>query len=314
MTWTTSIANSAGSPNRCGNGTESGDPRVQVLLHLEQGRGAEQPRSDADDADPERAQLARRRQDHADDAALRRRVGGLADLSFVGRHRSRRDDNPALAVPPRLQPGHVRRDQTHHVEGADQVDFDQVAEVLEGHRVPSLSTIRCGFATPTQLIRIRAAPWTSLARADRRFGGGFVGDVAGDRQRADLAGQGLDPVTVDVDHRHPGAGFGQMTGGLGTQPGGRAGHHRRAIPQIQAVLLVASHHLRSWRHHTPLTDAAKAAYANLLQTRVCRAAEPRSVGNRWLSSVLMINCNKRLLGGFRCVHPRYSPVRRSQRS
>src|SRR5271166_3676926 len=62
------------------NGT--GQTGVEVTLHREQGGGAEQAGGDANDADTVRAQLARSRQDHADDPALRGGIGSFAALAL----------------------------------------------------------------------------------------------------------------------------------------------------------------------------------------------------------------------------------------
>src|SRR5207244_3580930 len=61
-------------------------------------RRVEDPGRDRHDADPELGEVACDRERHADDAALRGRIGGLADLAVEGRDRGRVDD----ATPPPL--------------------------------------------------------------------------------------------------------------------------------------------------------------------------------------------------------------------
>ena len=63
-------------------------------------RGVEQPRRDGADPDADRGEVAGDRQRHADDAALRRRVRGLADLPVEGRDRGGVDDDAAVAGAP----------------------------------------------------------------------------------------------------------------------------------------------------------------------------------------------------------------------
>ena len=94
-------------------------------------RGVEEAGGDRDDADAARGQVARRRQRHADDAALRGRVGDLADLAVVGGDRGRVDADAALALLVGLVLAHRGGGEAEHVEGADQVDLDDVGEVLE---------------------------------------------------------------------------------------------------------------------------------------------------------------------------------------
>ena len=82
-------------------------------------------------ADAHARELARDRQRHADDAALRRRVGGLADLAVECRHRGGVHDHAALAVLAGRVLGHRLGREPNHVEGADQVDGDDAREVRQ---------------------------------------------------------------------------------------------------------------------------------------------------------------------------------------
>ena len=71
---------------------------LRLLRQRAQHRRAENARRDRQHADAEWREFARRRQRQRGDAALGRRIGGLADLAFEGGDRSGRDDHAALAV------------------------------------------------------------------------------------------------------------------------------------------------------------------------------------------------------------------------
>ena len=83
------------------------------------------------DADAALGHVARRGQGHADDAALRGRVGDLADLAVVGGDRGGVDADAALAFLVGLVLAHRRGGEAQDVEGADQVDLDHVGEEFE---------------------------------------------------------------------------------------------------------------------------------------------------------------------------------------
>ena len=76
-------------------------------------------------------QVARRRQREADDAALGRGVGDLADLTVEGGDRRGADADAPLASLVRLVVHHRGGGQPQDVEGADQVDLDHVVEELQ---------------------------------------------------------------------------------------------------------------------------------------------------------------------------------------
>ena len=101
-------------------------------------RRVEQPGRDRHDADAALGEVARRRERHADDPALGRRVGDLADLPVVGGDRRGVDADPALALGVGLVAEHRRRGEAQHVERADQVDLDDGLERVGGVR-PALT-------------------------------------------------------------------------------------------------------------------------------------------------------------------------------
>ena len=104
-----------------------------VLRKTGQQRGLEQAGRDGDHPHLSLGQFPGDRQRHPDDAALGRRVGGLADLAVEGGDGSGVHDHPALlAVQVRRQ--HPFRGEPGDIEGADQVHLDDLAEQVEGKR------------------------------------------------------------------------------------------------------------------------------------------------------------------------------------
>ncbi len=116
-------------------------------------RGVEQARGDRVDADAQRGEVAGGGQRHADDAALRRAVGGLPDLAVVGGDRRGVHADAALAVLLGLVAGHSRRAEAQRVERADEVDRDDGLERLE---------LRGPRARDRPLRPADAAQWTEI--------------------------------------------------------------------------------------------------------------------------------------------------------
>src|SRR3546814_20808290 len=75
--------------------------------------------------------VARDRERHADDAAFRRGVSGLADLAVLGRDARGVDDRAALAVFHRVERQHPRRRLGDAAERTDAVDLADPVERLE---------------------------------------------------------------------------------------------------------------------------------------------------------------------------------------
>ena len=103
MQCSTSAANSRGSPSRFGNGTDGAERILRLLRQRAQHRRAENAGRDRQHANAELREFARRRQRQRGNAALRRRIGGLADLALEGGDRRGGDDDAALAVRQRLE-------------------------------------------------------------------------------------------------------------------------------------------------------------------------------------------------------------------
>src|SRR5437016_8013135 len=92
-------------------------------------RRLEDARRDRHHADAELGEIARDRQRHAHDAALRCGVGGLPDLAIECGDRRRVDDHAALAGRARRLFSHLAGDEADTVERPDQVDLDDTREL-----------------------------------------------------------------------------------------------------------------------------------------------------------------------------------------
>ena len=117
------------------------DVLAQVLLELvgrlagTVDRGLDETRRHGVDADAGCRQVAGDRERHADDAALRRRVGRLADLAVERRRGGHVDDRPPGSVGvKRFGLRHHGGGLAQHVERSDEVDPDHHLELVEFHR------------------------------------------------------------------------------------------------------------------------------------------------------------------------------------
>ena len=122
---------------------------------------------------PDRREVARGRQRHADDPALGRRVGDLADLAVVRGDRRGVDADAALALGVGLVAEHRRGGEPQHVERADQVHVDDGLERVEAVR-PALASRALRPADPRaadrdpQLARGLRRPRRPRRRRSRR--------------------------------------------------------------------------------------------------------------------------------------------------
>ena len=203
-----------------GEGHGLAQPLARLLGQRREQLGVEQARRDGHDADALVGQVARRRQRHADDAALGGRVGDLSDLPVVGGGRRGVDAHAALArVALRIVGEHGRGGEAEHVEGADQVDPD---DGLEGHEVvrPAaagdlLSPARAGAA------HADAQPAAGLrGLLGRGLDLVLVADVGVHEGRAvaELVGQRLPALVVDVGDGHARAAVVQPADGRLAEP------------------------------------------------------------------------------------------------
>ena len=153
----------------------------------------EYSRRDGVDADAELGEFARRRQDQADDAAFRCRIGGLADLAFVGRDRGGADDDAALAVGERLEVCMAAAASRIALNVPIRLIANDALEVGERHRA-LFADDALGRADAGAIDEDARRAVIGGGFGDRRLGRGAVSDVAGDGD------------AVDVD-RHLGGGF-----------------------------------------------------------------------------------------------------------
>ena len=183
----------------------------------------------------ELGELARRRQDEADDAALRRCVSGLADLAIESRHRGGADDHAALAVGERFEPLHAGCDKPHRIESADQVDANDALKIGEWLRtVAADDAFRRADARAIDQNARRAVVGGGFG--DRRLGRGAVGHVAmnGDAVGVDRdLGGGL---SIHVEDGDLGAGLGQHARSGGPEAGAAAGNDRCMSANIHGQL------------------------------------------------------------------------------
>ncbi len=184
MTCSAVEANSSGRPRRAGCGTWAARPSRISCGEAAEDRGVEDAGRDRADPDQRAGQVAGGDQGHADDAGLGRGVGDLADLALPGRDRGGEHADAALAVLG-LVGGHPGGGEPQHVEGADQVDVDDLA----------VEVVVAGAAVLVDQPHGAAAPGAVHERAQRRLRGGDVerrvdalrvADVGG-RERRELA-------------------------------------------------------------------------------------------------------------------------------
>ena len=143
---------------------------------------------------PDGREVARRRQRHADDRALRGRVGDLADLAVEGRDRGGVDAHAALADPVGSFAHHRRGGQPQHVEGADQVDRGSRSRTARARAAPRLPATRSAQPMPAQQTAIRSPPGCAAAARRPPATASCVGHVGRARTMAalaELAGQRL---------------------------------------------------------------------------------------------------------------------------
>ena len=141
-------------------------------------------------------------------AALRGRVGDLADLAVEGGDRGGVDAHAALAVVVGLVAEHRAGGEAQDVEGADQVDADHGLEGLELVRRRAGRRPSPAQPTPAQQTLIRSPPGSAGGCRPRRpatsSGVGHVGlDEARAARRARRRAPG--PLLVEVGDRHDGA-------------------------------------------------------------------------------------------------------------
>ena len=96
--WMASAAYSSGAAEARRERDLAAERVARLLGQAREQRRVEQAGRDRADADAGLGEVARGRERHADDAALGRRVGDLADLAVVGGDRGGGDADAALAL------------------------------------------------------------------------------------------------------------------------------------------------------------------------------------------------------------------------
>ncbi|PAV67825.1 hypothetical protein WR25_02695 [Diploscapter pachys] len=177
---------------------------AQAVLRLLRQRGEERSpedsRRDGHDADAIAGEFAGDRQRHADDAALRSGVGGLADLTVVRCDRSRVDHDAALLAD-RL--GRVERcgEFRQDVEAADQVYADDLRERRERQRLAVTVDHFRRRRDPSAVHQDARLAVHRLRFRDGVRDGLVVRDVHADEVSADLPSQRRSRVLVEVEDR-----------------------------------------------------------------------------------------------------------------
>ena len=199
---------------------------ARLLWQRAQQRRLEEARRDRADADRGAREVARGRQRHGDDAALGRRVGDLADLAVERRDRRGVDDHSALAALVELVLLHPRGGVAHHVERADQVDLDHALE-----RVEVVGPVLVHGALGPADARAADGDPQVAGLAGGGHGGLHlvgVGDVAELEARppAELLGERVALLLVEVGDGHVRAPGVQEAGGGGAETRGPAGDQR----------------------------------------------------------------------------------------
>ena len=177
---------------------------ARLLGQRREQRRVEQARRDRHDADALVGQVARRRQRHADDAALGGRVGDLADLPVVGGGRRGVDAHAALAV---LACGSLASIAAAAKRSTLKVPIRLIPMMVsKGMRScgPRLPAIFCAQPVPAQHTQMRSPPPACAACSAAASTSSSSRDVGVHEGRAvaELVGQRLPALVVDVGDGH----------------------------------------------------------------------------------------------------------------
>ena len=213
--------------------------------------------------------LARRRKRQPDDAALRGRVGRLADLAVIGRNRGRVDDDAALAFLQRLGLAAIGREQPQHIERADQIDLDHLLVVGKRHRpVAADDALRRTDAGAVEQDTRRAE--LGIGFLHGRFSACGIRHVALHRDTADRLGMRIRRIQIDVEQRDLGARCRQHRGCRGAETGAAAGDDRGVSFNIHSILPCCVRVLDQQRDALPAADTGGSD--TIVQTRALELA------------------------------------------
>src|SRR5215213_5354 len=231
----TSAAYSSGRPNRFGNCTCL-ERLANLVARLRHHRRVHDPGRDRAAPDPEARELARDGEHHPEHAALRRRVGDLADLPFEARDGGGVDDHASFAGLRRLGLGDRLGGKPDHVERADEVHVHDSTEAVEVVR-PVTAEHELGPADP-------GAADCAVETAERVDGGRhgapdavLVADVGLDEPARALA-------LTQVGDDDVSAGAGELLGRRGAEARGPARDEERLALDPQEPLGTAA--LANW--------------------------------------------------------------------
>ncbi len=174
--------------------------------------GEENAGRDGDDADGHLGEVPGDGEGHGDDAAFGGGIGGLADLAFIGGHRSGVDDDAAFLAD-EVRGGEAGGEFGEDVEGADKVDGDDLGEF--GEVVGGTFTVhRFGGDADAGAVDEDAGDAVGDFGGFQGLGyGGFVGDVGLEEFCAEFGGFGFAAGAVTVQNGDFGAAGGQKFGG-----------------------------------------------------------------------------------------------------
>ena len=131
----------------------------------------------------------------------------------------------ALAVD-RFELAHLRRREADHVEGSDEVDPDHFLEV--GQRLGAIAADHAlGDADAGAIDEHPRGPMRRGGFGDRRSDGGFIRDVACDREAADRLGRLFRRGRIEVEDRDLRCLGGERLRRRAAKSRAAAGHDRR---------------------------------------------------------------------------------------
>ena len=183
-----------------GEGHPSGQGVLHFLGHAKEHGRAKDARCNGHVADAVACQVAGDGQGHAHHATLGCAVGGLADLAVVGSDAGGGNQHSALTGGLRLVLAHGLGGQADHVEAADEVDGDGLAEQCQcvGAVFAHGLLGRCNACAVDQAHE--------LAHRDRLghhgLAVGFAADIAAHEGATNFLGHGLALVGLHVGDDH----------------------------------------------------------------------------------------------------------------
>ncbi|MNT25966.1 hypothetical protein D3C72_1615130 [compost metagenome] len=175
------------------------------LGQLQQQRRGEEARRHGAHADGVLREVARHRQGHADEAALRGAVGLLAHLAVEGRDGGSEEHHALLAVVECVELRAARCEEARHVVAADQVDVDHAHEVFERRGVAVLADDALGAADAGDVHQDARGAVCGLRLVERGVHAVGVGDVADAGDAADVCRHLFSERGVAVEHGDLGA-------------------------------------------------------------------------------------------------------------